>query len=255
MFHQTPISNHNYNPENYAVISIRIFIYYILCYKFTQKIVLAQYLSITVFAIPYFLTFSLAGSILRSHFSLGLPRSLKVRVVNVAVQFVFIAVALGGLFSSSSWYKWVSIVEICFGIIPVLRKVFEAIRNWEVDLNILITITVIGTLAIQEWIEGAAVVFVFTLAGFLQRYCFYRVQKTISSLMLSKPSNAIMACTGECIPIENVPIGSNYFLLTNLSLGFQLETSRKLYSLLRVIFITFLNTHPGLQKSILLPIL
>ena len=102
---------------------------------------------------------------------------------------------------------WVAIVEICFGIVPILKKVCRAIRNLEIDLNILITITVIGTLVIKEWIEGAAVVFVFTLAGFLQRYCFYRVQKTISSLMLSKPSKAVMACTGECIPVEDVPIG------------------------------------------------
>ena len=129
---------------------------------------------------------------------------------------MLIAIALGGAFSDSSWYMWVSIIEICFGIVPILKKVYHSIRNLEIDLNILITITVIGTLAIQEWIEGAAVVFVFTLAGFLQRYCFYRVQKTISSLMLSKPSKAVMACTGECIPIENVPIGKHVVFSTQL---------------------------------------
>ena len=139
----------------------------------------------------------------------GLPRALKLRLVNLAVQAVLLAVALGATFTDNSWYMWVAIVEICFGIYPVLKKVYYAVRNLEVDLNILITITVIGTLAIQEWVEGAAVVFVFTLAGFLQRYCFYRVQKTISGLMLSKPSKAVMACTGECIPIEKVPIGKN----------------------------------------------
>ena len=140
-------------------------------------------------------------------FFVGLPRALKIRMVNIAVQSVFIAIALGGMFSSSAWYMWIAIIEIAFGILPILKKVYHAMRNLEIDLNILITITVIGTLAIQEWIEGAAVVFVFTLAGFLQRYCFYRVQKTISSLMLSKPSKVVMACTGKCIPIENVPIG------------------------------------------------
>lgn len=123
---------------------------------------------------------------------------------------------------------WVAIIEICFGIIPVVKKVYYAVRNKEIDLNILITITVIGTLAIQEWIEGAAVVFVFTLAGFLQRYCFYRVQKTISSLMLSKPSKAVMACTGECIPIEKVPIGECC----------QIEAIKKLYLVYNFIFKT-----------------
>ena len=141
----------------------------------------------------------------------GLPRSLKILLGNLAVQAVLFGTALGGRFSSGGWYMWVAIVEICFGVLPVLKKAFYSLRNREIDLNILITITVIGTLVIQEWIEGAAVVFVFTLANFLQQFCFYRVHKTISSLMLSKPSKAVMACTGDCIPIENVPVGKMSF--------------------------------------------
>ena len=141
----------------------------------------------------------------------GLPRSLKILLGNLAVQAVLFGTALGGRFSSGGWYMWVAIVEICFGVVPVLKKAFYSLRNREIDLNILITITVIGTLVIQEWIEGAAVVFVFTLANFLQQFCFYRVHKTISSLMLSKPSKAVMACTGDCIPIENVPVGKMSF--------------------------------------------
>lgn len=141
----------------------------------------------------------------------GLPRSLKILLGNLVVQAVLFGIALGGRFSSGGWYMWVAIVEICFGVLPVLKKAFYSLRNREIDLNILITITVIGTLVIQEWIEGAAVVFVFTLANFLQQFCFYRVHKTISSLMLSKPSKAVMACTGDCIPIENVPVGKMSF--------------------------------------------
>ena len=147
----------------------------------------------------------------------GLPKSLKVLAGFLVVQSALVSVAVGGKISGTSWYMWVAIFEICLGVIPVLKQAAYAVRNREIDLNILITVTVIGTLAIQEWIEGAAVVFVFTLASFLQQFCFYRVHKTITSLMLSKPSKAVMACTGECVPIEKVSIGKNTIESRNIS--------------------------------------
>ncbi len=138
----------------------------------------------------------------------GFPRHLKILLAILAVQVVLFSIALAAMFSHASWYMWVAIVQICFGMLPVLRKCYHAIYHLQIDLNVLITVTVIGTLGIQQWIEGAAVVFIFILANFLQEYCFYRVHKTISSLMLAKPSKAVMACTGELVPIEDVSIGT-----------------------------------------------
>ena len=137
------------------------------------------------------------------------PKQLKFLLAVLAVQAVLFGLSLGAMFTYASWYKWLAIVEICFGMLPVLKKCYHAIYHRQIDLNILITVTVIGTLAIQHWIEGAAVVFIFILANFLQEFCFYRVHKTISSLMLAKPSKAVMACTGELAPIEDVPIGES----------------------------------------------
>ena len=138
----------------------------------------------------------------------GFPKNLKILLAILTVQAVLFGVALGVMFSHATWYMWVAIAQICFGMLPVLKKCYHALYHLQIDLNILITVTVIGTLGIQQWIEGAAVVFIFILANFLQEYCFYRVHKTISSLMLSKPSKAVLACTGEVVPIENVSIGS-----------------------------------------------
>ena len=138
----------------------------------------------------------------------GFPRKLKILLAILVLQAVLFAVALGAMFSLKAWYKWVAIGQVCFGMLPVLKKCYHAARHKQIDLNILITVTVAGTLGIQQWIEGAAVVFIFILANFLQEYCFYRVYKTISSLMLAKPSKAVMACTGELVAIEGVSIGT-----------------------------------------------
>ncbi len=93
---------------------------------------------------------------------------------------LFIAIIVGRVYNSN-WRKWVAIAEIVIGGLPILRK---TILNWMkkvfVDINVLMLIAVIGTVALQEWLEGATVVFVFAIAECLQEYCTYRVQKAIS---------------------------------------------------------------------------
>ncbi|KAJ7372283.1 hypothetical protein OS493_019727 [Desmophyllum pertusum] len=69
-------------------------------------------------------------------------------------------------------------------------------------------IAIAGTLAIQSWLEGAAVVYVYAVADALQEFCMYKVQQTISGLMLKAPQVAIIANTGECVPVESVTIGT-----------------------------------------------
>lgn len=137
----------------------------------------------------------------------GFPRELKILLTILIIQVVLLGVVLGAMFSHAFWYRWVAIVQICFGMLPVLKKCFHSIYHFQIDLNVLITVTVIGTLGIQQWLEGAAVVFTFIQASFLQEFCFYRVHKAISSLMLGKPSKAVLACTGELVPLEDVSIG------------------------------------------------
>lgn len=137
----------------------------------------------------------------------GFPRQLKILLAILVVQAVLFSIALAAMFSHASWYMWVAIVQICFGMLPVLKKCYHAIYHLQIDLNVLITVTVISTLGIRQWIEGGAVVFTFILANFLQEFCFYSVHKIISSLMLAKPFKAVMACTGELVPREDVSIG------------------------------------------------
>ncbi|XP_068733805.1 uncharacterized protein [Montipora capricornis] len=137
-----------------------------------------------------------------------LPRSLQSCFVYLLIQTFLLLTAVVAFFVGLSWYKWVAITEIVFGICPVLKKAFVSFKTLSVDINILILIAVAGTLAINEWVEGAAVVYVFSLAEALQEFCMHKVQRTISGLMLKAPQVAILASTGECVPVEEVTIGT-----------------------------------------------
>ena len=138
----------------------------------------------------------------------SLPPKLSSFIIYLLIQTVLLLVAVGGFFAETSWFQWVAIAEIVFGIAPVLIKAFGSFKTCTVDLNILMVIAIAGILALQEWVEGAAVVYLFSLADALQEFSMYKVQQTISGLMLKAPQVAILASTGERVPVEAVAIGT-----------------------------------------------
>ena len=136
------------------------------------------------------------------------PFSLHSYVVYILIQTVLLTVAAAAFFTQKAWYEWVAIAEIIFGIGPVLKRVFISIKACSIDINILMLIAITGTLAIQSWLEGAAVVYVYSLADAMQEFSLYMVQRTISGLMLKAPPVVILASSGECVPVEEVTIGT-----------------------------------------------
>ena len=136
------------------------------------------------------------------------PFSLYWYVVYILIQTVLLTVAVAAFFTQKSWFEWVAIAEIIFGIGPVLKRAFSSIKTCSVDINILMLIAITGTLAIQSWLEGAAVVCVYSLADAMQEFSMFMVQRTISGLMLKAPLVVILASSGECVPVEEVTIGT-----------------------------------------------
>eukprot|EP00795_Rhopilema_esculentum_P005053 gene5053-165_t len=127
----------------------------------------------------------------------------------LGVLLVLFIVVIIGRSKNFSWQKWVAIAEIIVGSLPILRK---AILNWMkkvfIDINVLMLIAVAGTIALQEWIEGATLVFVFAIAEVLQQYCSYKVQAAISGILVHAPDHAVLAETGKTVPVEEIEIGT-----------------------------------------------
>ena len=136
------------------------------------------------------------------------PFSLYWYVIYILIQTVLLTVAVAAFFTQKAWFEWVAIAEIIFGIGPVLKRAFFSIKTCSVDINILMLIAITGTLAIQSWLEGAAVVYVYSLADAMQEFSMFMVQRTISGLMLQSPPVVILASSGECVPVEEVAIGT-----------------------------------------------
>jgi Cd2+/Zn2+-exporting ATPase len=94
----------------------------------------------------------------------------------------------------------------------VIPKALSAARRLRPDMNLLMTVAVIGAVAIGEWFEAAAVVFLFSLSLVLESWSVGRARHAISKLMDLSPTTARYICPndGDIMekPVEGVPLGA-----------------------------------------------
>lgn len=91
----------------------------------------------------------------------------------------------------------------------ILPKAVGSLRRLALDMNVLMTVAIIGAAAIGEWSEGAAVAFLFGLSELLESFSVTRARRAIQSLMKLAPETAWVRQDGEFreIPVAQVHIG------------------------------------------------
>ncbi|HEY3318305.1 MAG TPA: heavy metal translocating P-type ATPase [Coriobacteriia bacterium] len=70
------------------------------------------------------------------------------------------------------------------------RRAVASLRARSLDMNVLMTVAVIGATAIGDWREGATVVFLFALGGLLESRSLARTRRSIRDLMQLAPERA-----------------------------------------------------------------
>lgn len=135
----------------------------------------------------------------------------RARMVSVATSG-----ALTGLGLVLEWTKIgpasVAIGIFICGIIAggwfILPKTLGAIRRFSLDMNVLMTVAVIGAAGIGQWSEGSAVVFLFALSELLEALSLGRARRAIQSLMQLSPETALLkrGDSFEEVAVEKVKV-------------------------------------------------
>lgn len=107
-------------------------------------------------------------------------------------------VVLGvALLVSNLWN--LSIISMTLAIISafisgalIIPKALRSVRTLQLDMNVLMTIAVLGAMVIGEYIEGATVIFLFSLAELLEGYSLERARRSIQSLLKLSPETALV---------------------------------------------------------------
>ena len=93
----------------------------------------------------------------------------------------------------------------------ILPRAIAAARRFRPDMNLLMTIAVIGALAIGQWLEAATVTFLFTLSLLLESWSVERARRAIRTLLdIALPTARYRRPeTGEILekPVAEVPPG------------------------------------------------
>lgn len=89
------------------------------------------------------------------------------------------------------------------------RSGLYGLRSLSFDMNVLMTVAVIGAAAIGEWHEGAMVAFLFSLGNSLQNYTLDKTRNSIRALMELAPPEATVKREYEEIrlPVEEIAVG------------------------------------------------
>jgi Cd2+/Zn2+-exporting ATPase len=130
----------------------------------------------------------LSGSLLGALGSEGLGLSESVPAV-VRVLYSVAIVAGGWFIAPKAWY---------------------AIRRLRPDMNLLMTVAVIGAIVIGEWFEGATVAFLFALSLTLEAWSVGRARRAIEALMELAPPMARLLKDGvqQEVDANHVSVGS-----------------------------------------------
>lgn len=105
--------------------------------------------------------------------------------------------------------KTAYLLAILAGGYNIGRSALYALRALSLDMNVLMTLALIGALAIGEWLEGATLVFLFSLGSALQSYTVDKARNSIRSLLALTPKEALVRRNGmeKNLPAGEIKIG------------------------------------------------
>lgn len=97
----------------------------------------------------------------------------------------------------------------------VVRAAYYSLKSgFTMDMNVLMTIAVLGAVGLGEWVEAATVVFLFSLGNSLEAFTMDKTRKSIRGLMELAPLEALVNRNGleELVPVKDLNIGDRVII-------------------------------------------
>ncbi|HEX7779196.1 MAG TPA: HAD-IC family P-type ATPase, partial [Vicinamibacterales bacterium] len=110
------------------------------------------------------------------------------------------AIGLGAVFGwagAEFASRLLYIITIAICIVPPARRAWRSARSFVLDINVLMVIAVAGAVALGDWPEAAAVVWLFAIAQALEARSLDRARHAIRTLMQLAPEVAVVRRDGQ----------------------------------------------------------
>ena len=135
-------------------------------------------------------------------------RTLLLAVVAGVLAVGSEVVVLAGVGEHSVLVAVMAAAAIVLGGRDTLRKGFQALRSRRLTMGLLMSVAVIGAVAIGQWPEAAVVIWLFGVAELIEAMSLERARHAIRSLVELAPETALVRVGDEWIdtPTGDVPI-------------------------------------------------
>ena len=96
---------------------------------------------------------------------------------------------------------WLALAAVLVGGYPIFRNVVRALRNRSVTSHVLMTLGIVGALAISQYAAAAVIVFFMRLADFIEGYTTERARQAIKELLKLAPEIARVERDGREVEV------------------------------------------------------
>lgn len=109
---------------------------------------------------------------------------------------------------------WLYAGAIVIGGWPIALSALQSARVRALDMNVLVTLAVLGAAGVGDWAEGATVVALFNVGNLMQAGAMERTRRSIRALMRLSPQTArLQSPDGDVeVPVEQVQVGSSILI-------------------------------------------
>ena len=143
---------------------------------------------------------------------------LQLRLDDSFIEPMFVGLTLIGIITglllerfeaSATLIVIIHMTTYFFGGFYAVRAIIAALREWSIEVDLLMVLAALGAAYIDAWTEGAILLFLFSLSNVLQNYAMGRTQRAISSLLELRPDRVNMRRGGvlTSVPLDEVAIG------------------------------------------------
>ncbi len=126
-------------------------------------------------------------------------RTSLITAITGLLLVIAIALHMSGL---HEWRQLTLITATLIAGLPIALKAFKALKMKAFSIELLVTIAVVGALFIGEYVESAAVTFLFLFGAFLEVRTLEKTRSSLRSLIDMAPLEATVLRDGETMTIS-----------------------------------------------------
>jgi len=115
-------------------------------------------------------------------------------------QIEALSTALCAIFTAAGWltaFPALFALAYVTGGWDATRKAIGSLRRTEIHVDLLMILAAMGAAVVGHWLEGAILLFLFSLGNTLETYAFHRTRRSIRSLVALRPMTASRIVEGS----------------------------------------------------------